>query len=107
MWRYGRPVRAFSPLLAASLLVGVLSTWESATYKAVHPDWQWHSLANRLAGAQADALNLLWWAKTKDGEKNRNRPKSVFPDSGKSSRMKDAVMMPVDELRAYLARPRK
>lgn len=54
---------------------------------------------------QVDTLNLLWWAKTKDGQKNRHRPKSVFPDSGKT-RMVDAVMMPTDELAAFLALPR-
>lgn len=25
----------------------------------------------------ADRLSLLWWAKTKDGEKGRNRPRSL------------------------------
>ena len=71
----------------------------------MHADWQWHLLANQLSGSQADALHLLWWAKTRDGQKNRNRPKSVFPQPEKA-RMKDAVMMPVDELKEYLARPR-
>lgn len=31
-----------------------------------------------LLASAVDALNLLVWAKTKDGEKGRNRPKSIL-----------------------------
>lgn len=31
-----------------------------------------------LQAITADALNLLVWFKTKDGQRNRNRPKSLF-----------------------------
>jgi hypothetical protein len=30
-----------------------------------------------LQAASLDKLALLWWAETKDGQKNRNRPESV------------------------------
>lgn len=89
------------------LLTGLLSTWETAIYKAVNPDWQWHILENRLGGIRTDAAMLQWWAKTKDGQKNRNRPKSVMPQNQASKgRMAGAQSMTVDELKEYLARPR-
>lgn len=93
------------PLRAARLLPRLLHHWDTAIYRTLNPEWEWGSLQTRLLGMQADALNLLWWAKTKDGQKNRNRPKSVFPQADKG-RMKGAVSMPIDELKAYLARPR-
>lgn len=90
---------------ASRLLPRILGHWDTATYRALHPDWQWHSLEAQLAGAQVDVLNLLWWSKTKDGQKGRHRPKSVLPQE-KKGRMQDAQSMPIDELKAYLARPR-
>ena len=65
-------------------------------------------VSEHLLASAVDALRWLVWSKTKDGEKNRNRPKpvprpGVKPDKG---RMSDAVAMPVDELKKYLALPR-
>ena len=31
-----------------------------------------------LLAAIVDRLSLLWWAKTKDAESGRNKPKSIF-----------------------------
>ena len=31
-----------------------------------------------LLAAAVDRLSLLWWAQTKDGSKNRNRPESIL-----------------------------
>ncbi len=31
-----------------------------------------------LLASIADVLSLILWSKTKDGQKNRNRPKSIF-----------------------------
>lgn len=36
------------------------------------------TLDQMLLAQQADILHLLLWAKTKDGQKNRNRPKSIL-----------------------------
>ena len=61
-----------------------------------------------IAASQADALNWLVWSKTRDGQKNRNRPKPIprpGVDDGKG-RVKDAKSMPIDELKQFLARPR-
>lgn len=36
------------------------------------------TLEQMLLAQQADILHLLFWAKTKDGQKNRNRPNSIL-----------------------------
>lgn len=36
------------------------------------------SLDTRLRAAMLDDLNLLVWSQTKDGQRGRNRPESVF-----------------------------
>lgn len=36
------------------------------------------SPAKALAAATLDGINLLVWAKTKDAQKGRNKPKSIF-----------------------------
>ena len=48
------------------------------------------SVDTMLMAIIADGVNFLVWSKTKDAEKNRNRPKSLFeqltkPDSEKAS----------------------
>lgn len=32
------------------------------------------TVGDHLSAFQLDVLNMLWWAKTKDGQDNRNRP---------------------------------
>lgn len=49
---------------------------ESATFRAVTPDWMW-GVPEMLAADIADSLRWLVWAKTDDARKNRNRPKPV------------------------------
>ena len=52
---------------------------ESALYRSLYPpdaDSQW-DLHAQLAADVADTNRLLLWAKTKDGAKNRNRPKPI------------------------------
>lgn len=102
---YGLDLYATAPTRAARLLTRLISHWDTAVYRALHADWEWQPLTAQLLGVQADALNLLWWAKTRDGSKNRHRPRSVFPRDEKP-RMADAQLMTVDELREYLALPR-
>ncbi|WP_040466783.1 DUF5361 domain-containing protein [Eremococcus coleocola] len=36
------------------------------------------NITTMLLAQAVDALNTLLWTKTKDGQKNRNRPKSIF-----------------------------
>lgn len=49
---------------------------ESTLHRRLNPDWQW-GLPEQLAAAAVDALHLLFWAKTKDGQKGRNRPRQI------------------------------
>lgn len=37
-----------------------------------------YSTTTLLMAAAIDRLSLLWWSKTKDGAKGKNRPKSLF-----------------------------
>ncbi|WRS29606.1 DUF5361 domain-containing protein [Actinomycetaceae bacterium MB13-C1-2] len=87
----------------------MLSSIESATYRAIFPDWQWHLIGNQLSAFQADLLNLLWWAKTEDGQKDRNRPAPVSRP-GVPGYQRDAeaefAAMDIDALEATLALPR-
>lgn len=79
----------------------------SALSRALDPRAEW-SVTDYLLANAADALAWLVWAKTKDGSKNRNRPKPI-PRPGSvedNGRMTDVQSMDVDELKAFLARPR-
>ena len=42
----------------------------------------------------ADSLKLLWWAKTKDGQKGKNRPKSI---------VLSIIKPEVEEIQSYLS----
>ena len=57
-------------------------------YAAHYPDKAEYGTQEMLLGRAVDALNWLVWSKTKDGHKNRNRPKSVLPwvKDGKENR---------------------
>lgn len=54
----------------------------------MYPDRADYATQELLLGRAVDALNWLVWSKTKDGHKNRNRPKSVLPwvKDGKQNR---------------------
>ena len=45
-------------------------------------------------------------AKTKDGQRNRNRPKLVGPFDGEKKRSISGMAMTVEELNEFLSRPR-
>ncbi|MFC4124938.1 DUF5361 domain-containing protein [Nocardia rhizosphaerae] len=49
---------------------------ESALYRTIVTDWRW-GLSEMLLADAVDSLRWLMWAKTKDGQRNRNRPKPV------------------------------
>lgn len=50
----------------------------SRTYTALDPEYAWTQEDYLLANI-ANSLALLVWAQTKDGQKNRNRPKPITP----------------------------
>jgi len=54
----------------------------------------------------ANSLQTIIWMFSEDGQKNRNRPEPIVPPSREESKPKP-MAMPVDELAAFLARPRK
>ena len=59
-----------------------------------------------LLAAIVNDLNWLVWSKTKDGQRNRNRPKPVGPFDAEKKRSITGVAMTVDELNEVLSRPR-
>lgn len=62
----------YSHAHAASLMVQLPQT--SRVAKALNPDNEWSDAEYLLAAIEYD-LRVLIWQKTKDGQKNRNRPK--------------------------------
>lgn len=54
--------------------------WPQACGKTAAPGWRLPSVSTvdtLLLGAAVDALHLLVWGKTKDGQKGRSRPELV------------------------------
>ena len=49
-------------------------------------------LDSALLAASLDRLSMLLWARTKDGEKNRRRPKSILDTLTKEKDKKDQVV---------------
>lgn len=52
----------------------------------------------------ANSLRLIVWSKTKDGEKNRNRPKPIKPPKKPKEK---TVTYTVDDYKERLSRPRR
>lgn len=75
----------------------------SRTFTAINPEYSWEQSHYLLANI-ANSLQLLVWAQTKDGQKNRKRPKPITPP--KRPREK-TVAYTVDEYKELLSRPRK
>ena len=50
-----------------------------------------HSLDTMLLAAGVDRMSLLLWAKTEDGAKGRNKPKSVFEQLIETKKDEDIV----------------
>lgn len=76
----------------------------------LNKDWQWNGVVPHLLALCADSLAWLVWSKTKDGSKNRRRPRPI-PRPGvtaedKRGRFRDTVALPLDELKRRLAAPR-
>lgn len=74
---------------------------ESALWMEQNPDHMW-GLPEFLLADVADTLHALFWAKTKDGSKNRNRPKPIERPGRRPERM-GKKPLPLDEMDAWLA----
>ena len=74
---------------------------ESALWMEQNPDHMW-GLPEFLLADVADTLHMLFWAKTKDGAKNRNRPKPVERPGRRPERM-GKKPLPLDEMQVWLA----
>ncbi|QPK80821.1 hypothetical protein G7Y41_07105 [Schaalia sp. ZJ405] len=97
--------RTLKPTRAADWCAAMISQTESWTHRAINPDWQWSLLHNQWGVLASDALRWLQWAKTKDGQRNMNRPKP-FPRP-RVAKKSDYVSVPIDELERRLAAPRE
>ena len=69
--------RSVPPAKAAVLAGGLFSSDRSTRMKRKHTG-QRVSLTEWLLADLADSARLLVWSKTKDAEKNRNRPESIL-----------------------------
>lgn len=50
-----------------------------------------YPIRDSLLALSVDYLSLLWWSKTEDGQKNRNRPQSVFELLTKGPKEKELI----------------
>lgn len=75
----------------------------SRTFTAIDPEFAWEQEHYLLANI-ANSVALLVWAQTKDGQKNRNRPKPITPPK---RTMEKKETYSVDEYKERLSRPRK
>ena len=95
--------RDYTTLHAADLLAQLpegARVWRSYDERAA-----WTAERTLLAAIVND-LNWLVWSKTKDGQRNRNRPKPIGPFDGEKKRSITGVAMTVEELNEALSRPR-
>lgn len=96
--------RDFSTLHAADLLVELPQ--ESRIHALYLDNGAW-TLDRTLAAMAVNALNVLVWQRTKDGQKNRNRPTMVGPFKDvRGDRNLGGAAMTIGELDAVLALPR-
>lgn len=77
----------------------------SALFRAIHgaESSAWDLKAHLLAN-MADTLNLLWWAKTEDATRKKNRPKPI-PRPGvedDSTKQIGSGSLPIEEMKAWL-----
>lgn len=75
---------------------------ESALWMEQNPDHMW-GLPEFLLADAVDTLHMLFWAKTKDGARNRNRPKPVERPGRRPERL-GKKPLPLDEMDAWLAK---
>lgn len=95
--------RDYTTLHAADLLMQLPEG--ARTRVAYDPASAW-TTDRTLVACAVNALNLIWWSKTKDGQRGRNRPRPVGPAERGGARKKQAMAMSVGELDEILSRPR-
>ena len=86
------------------LYVIVRNSDNGAVFKAIHGERAEWGLQDHLLARIGDTLDLLWWAKTEDATKNRNRPKPL-PRPGITDDSKKQIgsgSLPVDAMREWL-----
>lgn len=95
--------RSYSPFFISTLTFGLPD--ESRIMKAL--SGMKYSIDRMLIAVIADKLSLLWWAKTVDGQKNQNRPKSfvdILIGNVKKEESKDIITFNTpEEFEAYRA----
>lgn len=78
----------------------------SALARAVDPERAEWSLSDYLLAQIADANAWMVWSKSKDGQKNRNRPKPIprpgLEDDSTDVRVFGSDPIPIDELEDFL-----
>lgn len=79
----------------------VVAQPESWTHRAIQPEWAWEDKRLQVLADLWDVAALLLWARTKDGQRGRNRPAPYPRPQPKQTRGLDFAA--VDEA---LARPR-
>lgn len=78
------------------------SSRDSALARSIHGDALNWDLNAHLLASQLDALNILIWMKTKDGQKNRNRPKPIERPGTKTSEKTTGTAMSIEEADKWL-----
>ena len=95
--------RSYSPFFISTLMFGLPE--ESRIMKTL--SGMKYSIDRMLIAVIADKLSLLWWAKTVDGQKNQNRPKSfvdILIGNVKKEESKDIITFNTpEEFEAYRA----
>lgn len=83
---------------------------DSHLYRSMHPDEAGWTLTNHLLAMIADALRWLQWAKTKDGQKNRNRPDPITRPGVRAAKRRTHPKVkgaPLSKMRALLTNGRE
>lgn len=82
--------------------LAVMLPRSSRTFVTINPEYAWEQEHYMLAGI-LNAVNLILWGQSKDGQKGRNKPKPLMPP--KREEKKEALT--IEELNELLSKPRK
>lgn len=74
---------------------------QSALARAMYPDHGW-GLSEQLQAALLDKANWLVWAKTKDGQSGRNRPKPIPRPGVEDTEKLGNTVMSITEMDSFL-----
>lgn len=74
----------------------------SALYRAMHPDEAPWGLSEHLLAVIADAVIAGNWMQSKDGQRNRNRPKPIKRPGVEQDKKFGGKAEPVDTIRDWL-----